>query len=94
MILNKISNKMLSSQVEMPLISAPDEVVTCQNCENELIPHRIYDPSSLSWLIGGGYCIIGCWFGLCLIPLCSRYFQVATVQCSYCHKVINSAEYY
>ncbi|OMJ86477.1 hypothetical protein SteCoe_11970 [Stentor coeruleus] len=84
--------KISSKALEMPLISRPDEVTMCQHCGKEVIPNRIYEPSSLTWLIGGGICMIGCWFGVCLAPLCSNSFQVATVYCSYCDKVINSAE--
>ena len=79
--------------LEHPLISRPEELLLCQYCKNEVIPNRIYEPTTLTWLVGGGICMVGCWFGICLAPLCSNSFQVATVYCSYCNKVIRSAEF-
>ena len=83
----------LTSMIEMPLISRPNEVIHCQHCDRNVIPNRIYEPNTATWIIGGGFCLIGCWFGACLAPLFSNSFQVATVYCSYCEKVINHAEY-
>ena len=83
----------LFALMEVPLLSKPDEVIHCQHCNREVIPNRIYEPTTLTWLLGSGLCMIGCWFGVCLAPLCSNHFQVATVYCTFCEKTINTAEY-
>ena len=90
---SNVEHARYSKSLENPLISRPDEVLHCQHCNNDVIPHKIYEPTTITWLIGGGICMIGCWFGVCLAPLCSYSFQVATVYCSFCKQIIKSAEY-
>jgi LITAF-like zinc ribbon domain len=86
-------NKIENSSLEYKLLSRPDEIVHCHHCNNDIIPHRIYEPTTTTWLVGGGICLIGCWCGVCLVPLFSDSFKVATVFCSYCSKIISSGDF-
>lgn len=74
-------------------VDLSDEGMLCQECKNSLTPNRIYEPTSLTWFVCGGICMIGCWFGICLAPLFLNSFKVATVYCSACSSVISKAEY-
>lgn len=79
--------------LDVPLIIIPEEGRFCNDCKRAITPNRIYEPTTLTWFVCGGVCMIGCWFGVCLAPLCINSFQVATVYCSACNSIINKAEY-
>lgn len=79
--------------IESHQVAVPDEGELCQQCKKSLTPNRIYEPTSLTWFVCGGICIVGCWFGICLAPLFINSFKVATVYCSSCSSVISKAEY-
>lgn len=65
------------------------DVTRCPSCSQENIPNKIYQPNSVTWGLCGGICLVGCWFGLCLLPLCDSNFQEATIYCSLCNKTIS-----
>lgn len=88
-----ITKSTILQRLETPLIVIPEEGVFCQECKRSITPNRIHEPTTLTWFVCGGVCMIGCWFGVCLAPLFINSFQVATVYCSACNSVINKAEY-
>ena len=42
----------------------------CPHCRQQIITRTTKENGLLTWLCIGGLCLIGCWFGCCLIPLC------------------------
>ena len=63
---------------------------TCSFCLKENIPNYIYEPTALTWLNCGGICLIGCWLGLCLVPILDNDFQYPKIYCSYCNKRLDN----
>ena len=88
-----ISKSQILPILQAPLIGVLDEGEFCPHCQQSNTPNRIYEPTTLTWLVGSGICMIGCWFGVCLAPLCINSFQVATVYCSACNSIIRKTEY-
>ena len=43
---------------------------TCPNCKQQIVTRTEKQNGLLTWLLVGGLCLIGCWLGCCLIPLC------------------------
>ncbi|CAG9317020.1 unnamed protein product [Blepharisma stoltei] len=69
-------------------IYGTSDIVRCPHCSQENIPNKFFQPNSLSWNICGSICLVGCWFGLCLLPICDSNFQEATIYCSLCNKIV------
>jgi lipopolysaccharide-induced tumor necrosis factor-alpha factor len=74
--------------LEKLLVKGNDRIAVCGCCGKESLPNRVYEFSTVTWMIGGGICLVGCWFGMCLVPLCYDSFQAATEYCRYCNKAI------
>ncbi|CAG9313633.1 unnamed protein product [Blepharisma stoltei] len=70
-------------------IYGTSDIIRCPYCLKENIPNKIYQPNCITWNMCGSICLVGCWFGLCLLPICDSNFQEATIYCSLCNKVVN-----
>ncbi len=42
----------------------------CPSCSQTILTRLEKQNGLLAWLLAGGLCLIGCWFGCCLIPFC------------------------
>lgn len=64
-------------------------VLRCTLCKEETRTYVIYDAGTRVWALCAGLCMLGCWFGCCLLPFCTESVQEARHFCSNCHKEIN-----
>ena len=64
-------------------------VLRCQLCKEETRTYIIYDVGARAWSICAGLCLMGCWFGCCLLPFCTEGLQEPMHFCSHCHKEVN-----
>ncbi len=64
-------------------------VLRCHLCREEIRTYVIYDVGTRAWTICAGLCLLGCWFGCCLLPFCTESLQEARHFCSHCHKEVN-----
>ncbi|XP_014662288.1 PREDICTED: lipopolysaccharide-induced tumor necrosis factor-alpha factor homolog [Priapulus caudatus] len=44
--------------------------VQCPHCQQHVNTVCEYETGMFAWLIVGVLCLVGCWLGCCLIPLC------------------------
>ncbi|CAG9327780.1 unnamed protein product [Blepharisma stoltei] len=56
----------------------------CPYCMKISAPIKEYDPTSMTWNMCGSMCLLGCWFGCCLIPIFDKQFHGVTYFCSNC----------
>mmetsp|Transcript_13426 Transcript_13426/g.25265 ORF Transcript_13426/g.25265 Transcript_13426/m.25265 type:complete len:146 (+) Transcript_13426:1442-1879(+) len=67
------------------------QVVHCKKCGNFTSTTIIKEPGPLSWANCGALCLMGCWFGCCLIPLCMDSWQDSMHHCKQCHEYVERA---
>lgn len=72
-----------------PLMDSEELSVICPHCSERNLPDKIYEPTCVTWSICGGISLVGCWVGLCLIPLLNtKAFQHARLYCNFCKQEI------
>jgi lipopolysaccharide-induced tumor necrosis factor-alpha factor len=65
--------------------------VKCSQCGIDVITETHETPGLLTYLLSGGLCLIGCWFGCCLIPFCITECQDIIHQCPNCKKYLGTS---
>ena len=75
----------MESQMSQPLISDHKLGEMCPMCE-QLRLEKVYEPDMRTWMLCGSFCNIGCWIGICMLPLLNRKFQKEVHFCVQCNK--------
>ena len=57
----------------------------CPSCNVTDYDERYY-PDARTWTLCGGACVLGCWFGMCLIPLLWNKVQEKEYYCKVCQE--------
>ncbi|OQV19790.1 putative Lipopolysaccharide-induced tumor necrosis factor-alpha factor-like protein [Hypsibius exemplaris] len=63
-------------------------MVNCPNCSQQVVSVTEFENGTLTWLWVGGLCLIGCWAGCCLIPLCVDETKDVLHTCPNCRNFI------
>lgn len=59
----------------------------CPNCKQNVRLERVHMPDARTWVLCGALCNLGCWLGICLLPLCSEAFHYPRYFCTECNKI-------
>ena len=62
--------------------------VTCPNCKASIETRVDSHTGIIQWLTAGGICLIGCWLGCCLIPLCVDDWRDVDHFCPNCNALV------
>lgn len=61
------------------------EIITEQTKKSEIKGDRErLDADAASWSLCGSLCVLGCWFGVCIVPLVSNTLQMTYKFCGDC----------
>ncbi|CAF1064144.1 unnamed protein product [Adineta ricciae] len=60
----------------------------CWNCQKQVVTRVEKKNGLLTWLICGGTCLVGCFFGCCLIPFCVDACKDTVHICPNCSNVL------
>ncbi|OQV19789.1 putative Lipopolysaccharide-induced tumor necrosis factor-alpha factor-like protein [Hypsibius exemplaris] len=67
-----------------PLLGPNPSLINCPTCSQKVMSVTQYENGLLTWLGVGGLCLIGCWAGCCLIPLCINDTKDVVHTCPNC----------
>lgn len=71
--------------VQQNILYGPNPVqVTCPNCSASITSATTEETGVIAWVMAGGLCLVGCWLGCCLIPLCVDSLKDVTHTCPNC----------
>ena len=60
----------------------------CSNCSNHVQTVVEPTPGLLTYMLAGGLCLVGCWFGCCLIPFCMDSVKDFEHRCPNCNAMV------
>mmetsp|Transcript_29552 Transcript_29552/g.41570 ORF Transcript_29552/g.41570 Transcript_29552/m.41570 type:complete len:129 (+) Transcript_29552:109-495(+) len=60
----------------------------CQFCGKQIVSSVTYEAGTLTWLVAGGLCLVGCFLGCCLIPFAVDSMKDPVHVCPHCHHQI------
>ncbi|KAK6191001.1 hypothetical protein SNE40_002751 [Patella caerulea] len=63
------------------------ELIICQHCNATVTTSVSYETGMLTWAASGILCLVGCWFGCCLIPFCVNASKDVIHTCPNCKQL-------
>nr|XP_027203607.1 lipopolysaccharide-induced tumor necrosis factor-alpha factor homolog [Dermatophagoides pteronyssinus] len=61
----------------------------CPSCQANIVTDVHYENGLLTYILSGGLCLLGCWLGCCLIPLCVDSCKDVDHYCPLCRTLIH-----
>ena len=61
----------------------------CPFCSHDSNTEVSLQAGSRSWVACSGMCVLGCWFGCCLLPFCMESMQEPKHFCQHCKREVN-----
>ncbi|XP_042293389.1 lipopolysaccharide-induced tumor necrosis factor-alpha factor isoform X2 [Sceloporus undulatus] len=75
--------------IQNPLVFHDRPVqMCCPSCRRVIVTHVTHNAGALTWLSCGGLCLLGCWFGCCLIPFCVDALLDVDHHCPSCNALL------
>ncbi|XP_070504772.1 lipopolysaccharide-induced tumor necrosis factor-alpha factor homolog [Chironomus tepperi] len=75
--------------IQQPQVLGPDSVVmTCPHCRSRISTEVSTFATSKTHIIAIMLAFLGCFFGCCLIPYCTKSCQSQKHTCPYCRSII------
>lgn len=65
----------------VPMMGMYPQATNCPRCRTNITTTVTYEPSCKTHFFAGFICLLGGWFGCCLIPYCVDACQAATHKC-------------
>ncbi|KAK3755786.1 hypothetical protein RRG08_033963 [Elysia crispata] len=62
--------------------------IICPLCQADVSTKREYESGFVTWMIVGGICFLGLWFGCCLIPFVFKSTKDVLHRCPYCKAIV------
>lgn len=64
-------------------------IFRCPLCSSETRTYVIHESGVRTWIVCSGLCLLGCWFGCCILPFCAESLQEPRHFCSLCNKEVS-----